>query len=107
MSFRGKKKDLHPVMWRYSIHLLWYLALHGQWNTCTSKKMKEREFLDSHFPEEEVRGENNRLVGKYLASWLADSRRKKCTKIESEKKKPTKITTIIALEIVSQDLVDH
>ena len=46
-------------------------------------------------------------MGKYLASWLADSRRKKCTKIESEKKKPTKITTIIALEIISQDLVDH
>ena len=44
-------------------------------------------------------------MGKYLASWLADSKRKSI-KIESRKNK-TKNNAIIVLEIISQDLVDH
>ena len=78
--------------------IYWYLALHGQWNTCTSKnrREREREFLDSHFPPEVVRWEKQLSCGKNIyQNWIA----KKQTK--------TKTNTIIALEIISQYLVDH
>ena len=72
-----------------------------EWNT--SEKMKEREILNSHFPEQ-VR-KTIVLWENYLpSSWQIQ--KEKSIKIESQKDK-TKLNTIIVLEIDSQDLVDH